>query len=437
MSDRFVQPASSLQGEVEVPGDKSLSHRALLLALVSDEPVRITNLARSGDVDSTLRAIQKLGATVEIDEQDPSSVIVRGVGLRGIVADKTVTIDCGNAGTLARLLPGLLVGQTGRFRLVGDESLSRRPMGRIVEPLKAMGADIKSSAGGTLPITITGGAPIRAVECELQIASAQVQSCIVFAGLFADGSTVVNEPDVLRDHTERMLRSAGVRVDRSGRAVTVHPATSLQLPSIQIAADPSAAAPFVLAATLLAGSMLRLPGVLANPTRTGFIEQLERMGARIGTMSRENVGGEATASYEVGHAQLTRSPLHRSDIPRMIDEIPLYALAGHFCRGETRVRGAGELRHKESDRITSTVNALRVIGCNVEERGAGITIRGSGTRPPGGTIHAEGDHRIAMLGGIAGLVSRTGVTVVGAECVDISYPGFFDVLDALAVRSTI
>jgi 3-phosphoshikimate 1-carboxyvinyltransferase len=231
-----------------------------------------------------------------------------------------------------------------------------------------------------------------------------------------------------------MLRRAGVEVRRSGRTVTLTPPDAVELPDTEVPADTSAAAPFLVGATLLRDSLLRLPGVLLNPGRTGLLDQMERMGARIGVAARREHQGEPVADLEVTHADLTRAFLPEEDVARSIDELPLLGLLFQFCRGESVVKGAGELRVKESDRITSVVNALRAIGIAAEERRDGFVVRGSGSRPDGGVIDAEGDHRIAMLGGIAGLVSRSGVTVRGAECVDVSFPGFFEVLEALAHR---
>lgn len=437
MTDRTVAPASSLQGELLLPGDKSMSHRALLLALLSTDPVVISNLAPSEDIRSTLDAIQALGATVEMLDDAGTQVRVTGVGMRGIhggTDTEPCVIDCGNAGTLARMLPGILVGQQGVFELVGDASLSRRPMGRIVEPLAAMGADIVAAPGDTLPVRVVGGTPLQSGHFELAIASAQVQSCLLLAGIFGEDSLEVEVPRRVRDHTEIMLQRSGVKVRRAGLVSTVMPAESLQLPDTVVPADPSSAAPMILAATVLHDSLLRLPGVLANPARTGFVEQLERMGARIGILQRSREAGEQVIDYEIQSDVMNRAPFAHSDVPRMIDELPLLALAAQFCKGETRIRGAAELRVKESDRIRGTVLALRAIGINTEELEDGIIVRGSGQRPEGGSIYSEGDHRLAILGGIAGLVSRRGVTVHDADCVDVSFPGFFDVLDALAVR---
>ncbi len=437
MSTVHVAPATSVRGEVHLPGDKSVSHRALLLALASTRRVRLQNLATGDDVMSTLAAVEQLGAKVERDADDPSSVAVRGVGLQGIEPPVDgAPIDCGNAGTLARLLAGLLAAQpAGReFTLVGDESLSSRPMRRIADPLGELGAKVELTAAGTLPMTITSGAPLHGGDIELQVASAQVQSALLLAGLTAERRTQVVEPGVLRDHTERMLRRAGVTVDRNDRTVTVRPTESLELPDIRIPADPSAAAPLIAAATLLRGSLLRLPGVIDSPGRRGFVDVLEQMGGLIGVSGRREQDGEPVADYEVQHATVGRIFLETSDVVRMIDELPILALVGHFRRGEFVVRGAQELRTKESDRIEALGLAMRRIGVSFQPLKDGYIVRGSTVRPDGGTIDAAGDHRLAMVGGIAGLVSRHGVTIENADCVDVSFPGFFELLDAIAVR---
>ncbi|MCB0879214.1 MAG: 3-phosphoshikimate 1-carboxyvinyltransferase [Thermoleophilia bacterium] len=437
MSTVHVAPATSVRGEVHLPGDKSVSHRALLLALASTRRVRIENLAQGDDVMSTLAAIERLGARVERDPSDPTVVAVKGVGLQGIEPPVDGTpIDCGNAGTLVRLLAGLLAGQpAGReFELVGDESLSRRPMRRIADPLSDMGARVQTTPAGTLPITVTSGAPLHGGDVELTVASAQVQSALLLAGLGAETTTTVHEPGVLRDHTERMLRRAGVTVRRQGRKVSVEPTDSLELPDTRIPADPSAAAPLIAAATLLRDSFLRLPGVIDSEGRRGFVDVLDQMGARVGVSNRRDIDGEPVADYEISHSNVSRTFLETSDVVRMIDELPILALVAHFRRGEFVVRGASELRAKESDRIEMLAQAMKRIGISVQPLKDGYIVRGSSVRPDGGTMDAAGDHRLAMLGGIAGLVSRHGVTIENADCVDVSFPGFFELLDAIAVR---
>ncbi len=439
MSTLTVRPASSLQGELHVPGDKSVSHRALLLALVSSDPVHIHGLAPGADVASTRAAIEQLGAQVDPLDGDDSGadVVVRGTGLRFLNQDASVTINAGNSGTLARLLAGLLAGQPGQATIVGDESLSTRPMNRIAEPLRTMGAAIDLADGGTLPMVIRGSRQLAAGEFDIPIASAQGQGAVLLAALSADGDVTVRLPAAVRDHTVRMLRLAGLQVWQfdGTRAATVRPPTAgVQLPEMFIAGDPSAAAPFIAAATVLHESLLRLPCVLQTPGRTGFTDALERMGARIALSARGTVSGEPVADLEVTSSGISRVDIERDDVPGIVDELPLLALLAQFCKGETVISGAGELRLKESDRITATVRALRDIGIVAEELPDGLVVRGSGQRPEGGTIDAAGDHRLAMLAGIAGLVSRSGVEVVGAECVDVSFPDFFQVLESLAVR---
>jgi 3-phosphoshikimate 1-carboxyvinyltransferase len=432
-----VAPATSVRGEVHLPGDKSVAHRALLLALASTRRVELRNLPTGEDVAATIAAIEQLGATLERDADDPSSLAVTGIGLQGIMPPADgAPIDCRNAGTLARLLSGLLAGQpSGRvFELIGDESLSRRPMARVAEPLSALGARLETSAGGTLPMRITSGGPLHGGTVTMQVASAQVQSALLLAGLGAEAPITVVEPAVLRDHTERMLRRAGVELTRSERSVTVQPTTSLELPDTTLPADPSAAAPLIAAATLLRGSLLRLPGVIDSPGRSGFMDVLESMGGRIAVSGRREQDGEPVADLEIQHATVGRIYLETEDVARMIDELPILALVGHFRRGEFVVRGAAELRAKESDRIEDLAQALKRVGVSCQPLKDGFIIRGSTVRPDGGTMDAAGDHRLAMLGGIIGLVSRHGVTIENADCVDVSFPGFFDVLDAIAVR---
>ncbi len=437
MTDVHVAPATSVRGEVHLPGDKSMSHRALLLALASTRRVRIQNLATGADVQSTIAAIEQLGARIERDADDPTTLAVRGVGLRAIEPPANgAAIDCGNSGTLARLLAGLLAGQpSGRvFELIGDESLSARPMRRVADPLVEQGAIVETTGDGTLPMRISSGGPLHGGRYELAVASAQVQSALLLAGLGGEAPTTVVEPGVLRDHTERMLRRAGATIRRRDGEVSVDPIDSIELPDTEIAADPSAAAPLIAAATLLRGSLLRLPGVIDSPGRRGFVDVLDQMGARIGVSGRRDQDGEPVADYEVQHATVGRIFLEIEDVVRMIDELPMLALVAHFRRGEFVVRGAAELRTKESDRIEALHQAMKRIGISVQPLKDGFIVRGSSVRPDGGTMDAAGDHRLAMLGGIAGLVSRHGVTIKGAECVDVSFPGFFDLLEAIAVR---
>jgi 3-phosphoshikimate 1-carboxyvinyltransferase len=425
-----VEPAVSLRGDLAVPGDKSISHRALLLGAVADGESRFTGFGASADTLSTVAAMRALGAKVEVDGDD---VRVSGVGLRGL-SPTDAPIDCGNAGTLMRLLPGLLVGQEGRFELVGDESLSRRPLGRIAEPLARMGARVETEHGHA-PLVVEGGAELRAIRYELPVASAQVKSCVLLAGLFAEGRTVVVEKHPSRDHTERMLEAAGARVRKKSGEPAVWGAERLRPLSLAIPGDFSSAAPFAVAATLVPGSSIRIHGVGLNPTRTGLLDVLERMGARIAHFNRRVEGGEPVADLEVEHADLVATAIGPEEVPRMVDELPLFALVAGMARGESVVRGAEELRAKESDRIETVKSVLRPLGIRIETAHDGFRVRGVPSRPQGGgTVDAAADHRIAMLAAIAGLVSREGVRIEGAESVAVSFPDFFPMLDSLAAR---
>jgi 3-phosphoshikimate 1-carboxyvinyltransferase len=426
-----IEPAVSLRGGLAVPGDKSISHRALLLASVADGESELTGFGASEDTLATAAAAHALGAQVEVDGEQ---VRVGGVGLRGL-RPPGAPIDCGNAGTLLRLLPGLLAGQDGRFELVGDESLSRRPLDRIAEPLARMGARVETTDGHA-PLVIEGGS-LGPIHYELPVASAQVKSCVLLAGLYAtDGPTVVVEPVVTRDHTERLLEAVGARVGGKSGRPAVWPASRLRPLRLEIPGDFSAAAPFVLAATLLSGSQLRVQGVGINPTRTGFLAVLERMGARISHLHRRSVGGEPVADLEVEPAELVATEIRREEVPALVDELPLFALAAGMARGDSVVSGAEELRVKESDRIETVKETLRPLGIRIETAHDGFRVRGVPSRPKGGgLVKAAGDHRIAMLAAVAGLVSREGVEIEDAECVAVSFPDFFAALDSLALRS--
>jgi 3-phosphoshikimate 1-carboxyvinyltransferase len=425
-----IDPAAALRGDLAVPGDKSISHRALLLGAIADGESEIEGFGVSKDTLSTGAAVRALGAEVEVDRD---RVRVGGAGLRGL-REPAGPLDCGNAGTLMRLLPGILAGQEGRFELVGDESLSSRPMDRIAEPLRAMGAQVETSAGHA-PVTIEGG-ELQPVRWELPVASAQVKSCVLLAGLYAQGGpTTAVEPHPSRDHTERMLEAMGVRVRRKPGEAAVSPVDELRSLSTTIPGDVSSAAPFVVAATLLAGSELRLHGVGLNPTRTGILNVLERMGARIAVFNRRLTGGEPVADLQIEAAELVATSIGPEEVPALVDELPLFALAAGMAHGDSVVTGAQELRVKESDRVESVKDALRPLGIHIETRQDGFRVRGVPSRPRGGgVVDAHGDHRIAMLGAVAGLVSREGVELQGAETVAVSFPDFFAMLDSLAIR---
>ena len=422
-----VEPLHRILGHIAVPGDKSISHRAVLIGALCDGTTRITGFGRSADTEATIEAVRALGVTV--DEHDHETLDVHGRGLRGLVSPG-VRIDCRNAGTLVRLLAGILAGQQGQqFELSGDESLSSRPMRRVTDPLEQMGALVETE-DGHLPMGIEGR-PLHAITYALPIASAQVKSAILLAGLNADGETTVVEPAPTRDHTELMLEAAGARIARRQGSVTVWPAERLELGEIAVPGDFSSAAPFIVAATLVPGSELHIHGVNLNPRRTGLLEILSRMGAGVTVYNRRRIAGEPAGDLEVRSADLVATTVVAKEVPLAIDELPLFALAASCAHGDSVVLGAEELRAKETDRIDSTADALRAIGQHVRGTGDGFHIRGVPTRPRGGRIDSCGDHRIAMLGAVAALGSQHGVEIDGAECVAVSFPGFFDLVERL------
>ncbi len=425
---RRIEPAHGLEGDVAVPGDKSISHRSLLLGALADGRSEIKRFGSSADTTSTASVLRQLGVDARIDGD---LATVDGVGVRGLKAPAEA-LDCGNAGTLLRLISGLLAGQDGSFELIGDESLSGRPVERVATPLREMGARI-ASTDGYPPVRIEGGS-LHPISYELPVASAQVKSSVLLAGLLAEeGPTEVREPRPTRDHTERMLAAAGARISYSPGRASVWPVKTLRPLSFDVPGDFSSAAPFLAVGVLMSGSRIRVHGVGVNPTRTGFLSVLERMGARISVFNRRTVAGEPVADIEVSSSELTATSIGASEVPLLIDELPLFALVAALSHGESTVWGAEELRVKESDRISSTTRALRAIGVRIEERPDGFRVRGVPTRPGGGHIETAGDHRIAMIGALAGLLSRDGVQIEGADWVEVSYPGFFDVLDSLRI----
>jgi 3-phosphoshikimate 1-carboxyvinyltransferase len=424
------EPAGALSGTVRAPADKSISHRAALLGAMSSEPVRIERYLQAADTTSTLEAVQALGALVEVNGEN---VVVRGTGLRE-ARETEHPIDVGNAGTLMRLLPGWLAAQEGRnFTLDGDASIRRRPVDRIATPLEQMGADLSARDGRFAPLLIRG-ARLRAISYELEVASAQVKSCVLLAGLAADGATTVGEPARSRDHTERLLLRAGVAIHRHGRHVTVVNTDELALEPISIPGDPSSAAFLIAAGVLVPGSRLLISDVGVNWTRVGFLRILRRMrGIVLGDLEDESgelSSVEPVSDLDVAHGALEGTVVEPEEVPLAIDELPLVALLGCFAEGQTLVRGAGELRVKESDRLAGVVDGLRGLGANIEATDDGFVVQGTGGLR-GGTIDAHGDHRMAMIGAVAGLASREGVEVIGMDAAAVSYPGFIEDVAAL------
>jgi 3-phosphoshikimate 1-carboxyvinyltransferase len=422
---RFA-PSGPLRGSLRPPSDKSISHRAALIAAMGEGETPIRGYLDAADTRSTLAAVEAVGARVEnaAPEKIAGELAIHGVGLRGA---GPATIDVGNAGTLLRLLPGWLAGQEGEsWTLDGDDSIRQRPVDRIAAPLRQMGADL-SARDDKLPPLEVRGAPLHGITYELPVASAQVKSCALFAGLLAEGETIVVESHPSRDHTERMLAAAGAEVrikpHGAGNAVTVQPADVLEPGTIVVPADISSAAFFIVAALLVPGSEIVLEGVGVNPTRTGLLSILERMGATFEAELTGQHAGEPTADLHVRSASLRATEVGGAEIPLAIDELPLVALAACFAEGTTTIRDAEELRRKESDRVETVSAALNALGGEVEPSADGMVITGSGGLR-GGAIDSHGDHRIAMLGAVAGLASREGVEVHGMDAAAVSYPGF-------------
>ncbi|MDQ3434087.1 MAG: 3-phosphoshikimate 1-carboxyvinyltransferase, partial [Actinomycetota bacterium] len=410
MSSVRFDPSGPLRGGFRPPPDKSISHRAALFGAMCDEPVAVRNYLDSADTRSTLDALLILGAAIE-EESMPGALVIRGVGLHTALEATGGRLDVGNSGTLLRLLPGWLAGQAGReWTLDGDESIRRRPVDRVVEPLVMMGARVEAREDRLAPLTVYG-TDLHGIDYELPVASAQVKSCVLIAGLLAAGSTSITERTHSRDHTERILRRSRVPFERDGLTLTVSPTDELELDEITVPGDPSSAAFMVAAACLVPGSRVVIDNVGLNWTRTGFMRIARRMGAvivgeleEVGTFADDEPVGE----LDVAHAPLEGTAVAPEEVPTSIDELPLVALLGAFAEGETVVSGAEELRHKESDRIAAVVEELSAIGADIEDTGDGFTVRGDGGPLEGGRIDARGDHRLAMLGAVAGLACERG-----------------------------
>jgi 3-phosphoshikimate 1-carboxyvinyltransferase len=420
-----VEPAAQVTGHIAVPGDKSISHRAVLLGALAEGETHVHGFGRAGDTESTIGAVRALG--IEVEELGHDELVVHGGRLR------SGAVDCGNAGTLLRLITGILAGLPGEFELTGDESLTLRPMERVAEPLRSMGADIETTDGHA-PVVIHGVDSLHGIDYELPVASAQVKSAILLAGLHADSPTTVVEPVPTRDHTELMLESAGVRVKQRPTSVTVEPAGALHLGEVEVPGDFSSAAPLLAAAALVPGSDVTIHGVGLNPRRTGFLDVLERMGAHVSVFNRRKAGREHVGDVQVLFSELIATEVTAAEVPLLVDELPLVALLACHARGESVVRGAAELRVKETDRIDAVADGLQACGARIRTREDGWAVTGVPTRLKGGRVDSRGDHRIAMLGAIAGLASREGVEVLGAETVAISFPGFFELLDSVVRR---
>ncbi|MBD3385210.1 3-phosphoshikimate 1-carboxyvinyltransferase [candidate division KSB1 bacterium] len=424
MAEKTLSPSRFLSGTVSLPGDKSISHRALLLAGIASGESCISGISTSEDVLSTISCLRKLGVKIKRSKTD---VVVQGVGREGLKQPRS-KLDAGNSGTTMRLLTGILSAQTFISTIDGDESLRKRPMRRIIDPLEQMGAQIENN-NYRAPLKIIGR-PLRAIDYASPIASAQVKSAIILAGLYARGITRVTERSASRDHTERMLGEFGVKAQYSMGGAGVKGPADLQACDIDIPRDISAAAFFLVAACLLPDSEIEITNVGTNPTRIGVLDALSSMGARIKKSREKVINNEPRTDLIAKSSSLHQTTLQGSIISNIIDEIPILSIAATQAEGTTIIRDAQELRVKESDRIKAIVSNLKKMNANVKESKDGLLITGP-TPLTGATIDSYGDHRIAMSFAIAGLIADGKTVIKGAECVDISFPGFFDILDEI------
>jgi 3-phosphoshikimate 1-carboxyvinyltransferase len=429
-----VSPRRRIHGALDAPGDKSLSHRALLFAALADGRSTLTHLGPGADVASTAAALKALGVDLTLTAAaDGPSAVVDGKGPVAL-RDARAPIDCGNSGTSMRLLAGLLAGRQLAATLVGDEALSRRPMRRILDPLRSMGAEVKGVPQGgneVAPLVFTPGSKLTGRHHDLAIASAQVKSCLLLAGLFADGRTSVSEPGASRDHTERMLTALGAPLLIEGDVIAVMPLEGNLEPlgACRIPGDPSSAAFFVAAGLLAREGELTIRGVNLNPTRIGFLNVLRRMGASIDIVEHEPWLGEPLGDLVVrGGQHLTATDIAPDEVPALVDEVPILTIVATQAEGRTTLTGAAELRVKESDRLATCAAGLRALGARVEELDDGLVIEGP-VPLHGGRVDSHQDHRIAMSMAVAALVAGDEVTIDGAEWVDTSFPGFFSLLD--------
>jgi 3-phosphoshikimate 1-carboxyvinyltransferase len=427
---RTVRAARRLRGTIEPPGDKSISHRAAILNAIAGGEATVDNFQTGADCLATVRCLRALGARIE--SPAPGALRVQGTGRSGL-REAAAILNAANSGTTLRLLAGLLAAQPFFSVLTGDASLRSRPMGRIVDPLRAMGARIQGRAGGTRPPLAIEGGRLRGIRHRLPVASAQVKSALTLAGLYADGETVLEEPAPSRDHSERMLRAMGAVIVAGEGGQRVSPLTGELTPlSLRVPGDISAAAFWMVAAAAHPDAELRLTGVGVNPSRSGILDALRAMGARITVEEERTWGCEPVADIVVHSSRLRGTVIEGALIPRLVDEVPALAVAACLAEGETLVRDAGELRVKESDRIRATAGELRRLGADIQELPDGMVIRGVG-RLRGAACGSHGDHRLAMALAVAGLLAAGETTVRGAEAAAVSYPSFWDDVDRVGL----
>jgi len=418
MSVFECQPGGILRGEIRVPGDKSISHRSIILSSIAEGTTEVSGFLQGEDSLNTLKAFQQMG--VEIHRNN-DRVSIKGVGLHGLKAPKS-ELDMGNSGTAMRLMIGLLAGQEFDSTLIGDESLSLRPMKRVTGPLGQMNAKIKTTEKGTAPLNIHGQQKLQAINYEMPVASAQVKSCLLLAGLYANGTSKVIEPAPTRDHTERMLRGFGVKIETNGSVISLEGGQQLKATSIEVPADISSAAFFMVAASIARDADITLTHVGINPTRTGVIEILQLMGANIEIGNRREVGGEPVADIRIQSAELQGIRIPENLVPLAIDEFPVLFIAAACATGETILTGAEELRVKESDRIQVMADGLIKLGITATPTADGIVIQGG--QMTGGDLYSHGDHRIAMAFSIAAILATGVLRIHDCDIVNTSFPGF-------------
>jgi 3-phosphoshikimate 1-carboxyvinyltransferase len=429
MSQAVVRPGRNVRGSVSLPGDKSMSHRYAMLAALADSPSRLENYSTGADCASTLGCLRSLGVKWERTNDADNVIEVQGVGPS--LTAPSAALDCGNSGSTIRMLSGIVAAQKFSSEMTGDESLSRRPMQRVIEPLTAMGAQI-ASRDGRPPLRITGGS-LKGIDYKMPVASAQVKTCLLFAGLLAEGETRIEEPLRTRDHGEVALRAFGARVERKGNEVRIRGGQLLHGIEARVPGDLSSAAFFLCAAALFPGSQLTITNLLMNPTRARLLDILMQMGLRISVTQLEEIHGELVGTIQVEGGKLKGGTIAGADTAALIDEIPVLAAIAPYTEQGIEIRDAKELRVKESDRIAALATNLRAMGVELEEREDGLKIRG-GQVPQGAELEAFGDHRIAMAFSIAALRATGDTLIRGSECAAISYPAFFAALENLVER---
>ncbi|MCI6637547.1 MAG: 3-phosphoshikimate 1-carboxyvinyltransferase [Bilifractor sp.] len=426
---KFFPTEKPLHGQLDIPGDKSISHRAVMFGSLANGTTEITHFLPGADCLSTINCFRKMGIDIETDPDHPDHVLVHGKGLHGLCAPDTV-LDCGNSGTTTRLISGILAGQDFPCTLTGDASIQKRPMNRIIEPLTRMGACITSERdNGCAPLQIIGQ-PLHGITYRSPVASAQVKSCILLAGLYADSDTRVIEPSLSRNHTELMLRHFGASITSEGTEAAIHPGAELHAASVKVPGDISSAAYFLAAACMIPGSEILLRHVGTNPTRDGILRVIQDMGGTVTYRRLSASGGESTADLEVRYTPLHGTVIEGDLIPTLIDELPIIAVLAATAEGQTIIRNAEELKVKESNRLDIIVDNLTRMGADITGTDDGMIIQG-GKPLHGAVIDSHLDHRIAMSFAIASLVAEGETDIENAECVNISYPGFYKDLKAL------